>query len=87
MTLPPRSSGPPLGAAAPELVDSGFALENADAPYLHAGFNLADIAHLLDLHRRWGGRGGGLSSFAGALCLTKGARPPPQPSPKGGGRR
>ena len=52
MTLPPRSSGPPLGAAAPELVDSGFALENADAPYLHAGLNLADIAHLLDLHRR-----------------------------------
>jgi argininosuccinate lyase len=33
-------------------VDSGFALENADAPFLHAGLNLADIAHVLDLLRR-----------------------------------
>ncbi len=37
---------------APELVESGFSLENADAPVLHAGMNLADIAHVLDLGRR-----------------------------------
>jgi argininosuccinate lyase len=47
-----RRSGPPQGSAAPELVDSGFALENADAPFLHQGLNLADIAHVLDLERR-----------------------------------
>jgi argininosuccinate lyase len=52
VTVPPRTSGPPLGAAAPELVESGFAIENADAPLLHRGLNLADIAHLLDLRRR-----------------------------------
>ena len=33
-------------------MDSGFALENADAPFLHDGLNLADIAHVLDLLRR-----------------------------------
>jgi argininosuccinate lyase len=37
---------------APELVESGFALENADAPILHAGLNLADLAHVLDLRAR-----------------------------------
>ena len=47
-----RRSGPPQTSAAPELVESGFALENDDAPILHAGFNLADIAHVLDLARR-----------------------------------
>ena len=47
-----RRGGPPEGSAAPELIDSGFALENADAPFLHAGLNLADIAHVLDLLRR-----------------------------------
>jgi argininosuccinate lyase len=47
-----RRSGPPQGAAAPELIDSGFTLENADAPFLHHGLNLADIAHVLDLRRR-----------------------------------
>jgi argininosuccinate lyase len=47
-----RRSGPPIGGPAPELVDSGFALENADAPFLHAGLNLADMAHVLDLLRR-----------------------------------
>ncbi len=52
MTTPSRRSGPPLGAPARELVDSGFALENADAPFLHGGLNLADIAHVLDLLRR-----------------------------------
>ena len=49
---PTRRSGPPQGSAAPELVDSGFALENADAPFLHQGLNLADVAHVLDLLRR-----------------------------------
>jgi argininosuccinate lyase len=47
-----REGGPPTEGPAPELVDSGFALENADAPFLHAGLNLADIAHVLDLGRR-----------------------------------
>jgi argininosuccinate lyase len=44
--------GPPTGAPAQELVDSGFALEIADAPLLHHGLNLADLAHVLDLHER-----------------------------------
>ncbi len=52
MIRPPRTSGPPTGAPAPELVESGFELENADAPFLHPGLSRADIAHLLDLHRR-----------------------------------
>ncbi len=47
-----RRSGPPTTSAAPELVASGFELENADAPILHRGFNLADMAHVLDLARR-----------------------------------
>jgi len=47
-----RRSGPPQGGPAQELIDSGFALENADAPFLHDGLNLADIAHVLDLLRR-----------------------------------
>ena len=41
--------GPPAGPPAPELIAAGFELENADAPVLHHGMNLADIAHLLDL--------------------------------------
>jgi len=52
VTTTPRLAGPPRGSAAPELVESGFALENADAPFLHDGLNLADIAHVLDLRRR-----------------------------------
>ena len=51
-TSKPRRSGPPRGVAAPELIESGFTLENADAPFLHDGLNLADIAHVLDLLRR-----------------------------------
>lgn len=47
-----RDEGPPVGGPAPELVESGFALENADAPFLHRGLNLADMAHVLDLSRR-----------------------------------
>jgi argininosuccinate lyase len=39
------SSGP-----APELVDAGYALELADAPLLHHGLGLADLAHVLALH-------------------------------------
>ena len=41
--------GPSAEAPAPELVSSGFALEVADAPLLHEGLNLADLAHLLVL--------------------------------------
>lgn len=44
--------GAPAGGPAPELIESGFELENADAPLLHAGLNYADIAHVLDLRRR-----------------------------------
>ena len=47
-----RDEGPPVGGPARELVESGFALENADAPFLHRGLNLADMAHVLDLSRR-----------------------------------
>jgi argininosuccinate lyase len=47
-----RRSGGPQTSAAPELVASGFALENADAAILHRGYNLADLAHVLDLARR-----------------------------------
>jgi argininosuccinate lyase len=36
-------------APAPELIEAGFALEVADAPMLHAGLNLADLAHVLAL--------------------------------------
>jgi argininosuccinate lyase len=52
MTSPRRRSGGPQTSAAPELVDSGFALENADAPILHRGYNLADMAHVIDLGER-----------------------------------
>jgi argininosuccinate lyase len=51
-TRPPRQGGPPQGGPAPELIESGFALENADASFLHHGLNLADLAHVLDLGRR-----------------------------------
>lgn len=44
--------GPPVGGPAQELIDSGFSLENADAPLLHDGLNLADLAHVIDLHGR-----------------------------------
>jgi argininosuccinate lyase len=49
MRAPP---GPSASAPAPELIEAGFALEVADAPLLHAGLNLADIAHVLDLRSR-----------------------------------
>jgi argininosuccinate lyase len=38
------TSGP-----APELVTAGYALEIADAPLLHRGLTLADLAHLVEL--------------------------------------
>jgi argininosuccinate lyase len=38
------TSGP-----APELVEAGYMLEIADAPLLHRGLSLADLAHLLEL--------------------------------------
>ncbi len=44
--------GPPQTGPAPELIASGFTLENADAPLLHAGLNAADLAHVLDLRTR-----------------------------------
>ena len=47
-----RGEGPPRTGAAPELIESGFTLENADAPFLHSGLNLADMAHVLDLAQR-----------------------------------
>lgn len=45
----PPQAGPPAGPPAAELIAAGFELENADAPLLHHGINLADIAHVLDL--------------------------------------
>jgi len=47
-----RVRGPAEEAPAPELVAAGFALEVADAPLLHRGLGLADLAHLLDLRAR-----------------------------------
>jgi argininosuccinate lyase len=47
-----RVRGPAEEAPARELVEAGFALEVADAPLLHRGLGLADLAHLLDLHAR-----------------------------------
>jgi argininosuccinate lyase len=44
--------GPSREEPAPELVEAGFALEIADAPLLHAGLNLADMAHVLALRRQ-----------------------------------
>ncbi|MHB1874517.1 MAG: lyase family protein [Streptosporangiaceae bacterium] len=38
------TSGP-----APELVEAGYALETADAPLLHRGLTIADLAHLAEL--------------------------------------
>jgi argininosuccinate lyase len=47
-----RRVGGPQTSAAPELAASGFTLENDDAAILHHGYNLADMAHVLDLARR-----------------------------------
>ncbi|MDF3048886.1 MAG: argininosuccinate lyase [Pseudonocardia sp.] len=40
------------GRYAEELIDAGFAVEVADAPLLHDGLNVADLAHVLVLHER-----------------------------------
>ena len=37
------------GGPAPELVEAGYALEISDAPLLHRGLTLADLAHLAEL--------------------------------------
>jgi argininosuccinate lyase len=57
-TIPPSAvrpggapAGPPSGPPAAELIAAGFELETADAPPLHHGINLADIAHVLDLRQ------------------------------------
>lgn len=66
--LPPAKRhrvGPPMAGPAQEMIDSGFALENADAPILHAGLNLADLAHVLDLYSR------GVIPQAAAIDLTR----------------
>ena len=47
-----RVAGPSGQAPARELIDAGFSWEIADAPLLHAGLNLADLAHVLDLRDR-----------------------------------
>ncbi len=44
-----QALGFPTEGPAPELVAAGFATEIADAPFLHDGLNLADIAHVLVL--------------------------------------
>jgi argininosuccinate lyase len=44
--------GPSDEAPAASLIEAGFALEIADAPLLHDGLTLADIAHVLDLRAR-----------------------------------
>lgn len=46
------SHGPSDEAPAAALVEAGFELEIADAPLLHDGLTLADIAHVLDLRAR-----------------------------------
>ena len=45
-------AGPSELAPAQSLIDAGFATEIADAPFLHHGLNLADMAHVLDLDGR-----------------------------------
>jgi argininosuccinate lyase len=50
--LSSRIAGASSDEPAPELIAAGFAWEIADAPLLHDGLNLADIGHVIDLHRR-----------------------------------
>ena len=50
--LTSRVAGPSSDSPAQELIDAGFAWEIADAPLLHDGLNVADLGHVLDLHRR-----------------------------------
>lgn len=48
----PRVEGPSADGPAPELIEAGFGWEIADAGVLHHGLNIADFAHILDLHHR-----------------------------------
>ena len=59
----------PETGPAPELIESGFALENADAAFLHHGLNLADLAHVLDLAAPRHRPGRRTAGAAGALLL------------------
>ncbi|HEY6379849.1 MAG TPA: argininosuccinate lyase [Candidatus Dormibacteraeota bacterium] len=59
------TAGPSDDAPAQTLIDSGFALEIADAPLLHAPLTLADIAHVIDLRTR------GIVSQASASSLLR----------------
>ena len=59
--------GPSSEAPARELVESGFALEIADAPLLHEGLNMADLAHLLVLAERGVIPPGPAASVIGAI--------------------
>jgi argininosuccinate lyase len=52
---------------APELVEAGFALELADAPLLHRGFGLADLAHAIVLGERGAIPAAELRALLGAL--------------------
>ena len=72
--------GPPVDGPAPELIDSGFYLENADAPLLHAGLNHADLAHVLDLHQR-GVIPEKLRQAPAAACCSRPSRRPPRTFP------
>ena len=54
MTAPPPegylgTAGRITSGPAPELVEAGYALETGDAPLLHRGLTLADLAHLVEL--------------------------------------
>ncbi len=49
---PRRVEGPSADGPAPELIEAGFGWEIADAGVLHHGLNIADFAHVLDLHHR-----------------------------------
>lgn len=45
------SEGRITSGPAPELVRAGYEMEIADAPLLHRGLGLADLAHLIALHK------------------------------------
>jgi argininosuccinate lyase len=57
-------AGPSDDSPAESLIQSGFALEIADAPLLHVPLTLADMAHVLDLRSR------GIVPAAAAARLT-----------------
>ena len=47
-----RLAGSSSEGPAVELIEAAYGWEIADAPVLHHGLNLADMAHVLDLHHR-----------------------------------